>query len=189
MENNLKHSDLDCSIHSRFSFWAGGGGEVGGCRANTDRGAFQWPDTSCPFADEHFKHCALRLCAIEVLVLGSEVCVPATERRRARALVYENSGSWGKKKKKKYPSGLAPAARQGLGFERPPSPGSVNARKAQSHPAYSQVCPHSRNTRGLQPSLTVTVSFCAISNTCRLHFRAQSRIVSGWRGTVKSFQS
>ena len=69
MESNLKHSDLDCSIHSRFSFGRG--------EANTDRGAFQWPGVSCPFANEHFRHCALNLCAIEILVLRSEVRVPA----------------------------------------------------------------------------------------------------------------
>lgn len=48
---------------------------------------------------------------------------------------------------------------------------------------------HSRNTRGLQPWLTATVSFCGISRTCCLHFHAQSHVVSGWRGTGKSFQS
>lgn len=49
-------------------------------------------------------------------------------------------------------------------MEGPPSPGSVRARKAPSHPAYSWVSQHSRNTRGLQPSLTATVSLCAMSN-------------------------
>lgn len=55
VENNLKHSDLDCSFHSRFSF-------LGRGEASTHQGAFQWPDTSCPIADEHFKHCVKSLC-------------------------------------------------------------------------------------------------------------------------------
>lgn len=79
VENNLKHSDPDRSIHSRFAF--------GGREGSTDGGAFQWPDTSGPFADEHFEHCALSLCAIEILALRSEARVPAAKRRGARAPV------------------------------------------------------------------------------------------------------
>lgn len=78
MENNLKHSDLACSIPRRFSlFWGG---------ANTD-GASQCPSTGRCWAPRHIQHCVRSLCAIETLALclgapwptGSGVSSPSGE--------------------------------------------------------------------------------------------------------------
>lgn len=66
MENNLKHSDLACSIPRLFSFLFGGG-------ANPD-GASQCPSTGRCLAPRPIQHCVRSLCAIETLgpCLGGE---------------------------------------------------------------------------------------------------------------------